>query len=375
MRLSEERRLARGGAAELNRLLPLLLPSASVDSRQTGILGHSGWADLACRRGLGPAFCVFLRAEGFWDLLAPGAREILDAAHEENLLRCMARERVLSDLLRVFDEMGVEPALLKGLAFASALYPSPAGRLVGDIDLLISPAARDETISRLQKAGFRLVSQPPKRPGKLKMLARKAGEKCGLAPAHAPGDEDDDTEAVFLARAAGEDILIEIHSYLINLRAGGGKAEVFKSREEGLPETRRIELSAGSVRALDYEAAFLHALRHVALHHRLIGLRWHHDLALMLARWEGHLDPDRIRERCCGLNSEKILDVELAVLEDLFGPRVFPGGSREAWRRGALPWEFPLYRFVARGGKRTPLRELVRTFLAPRLREQLQTLT
>jgi len=91
--------------------------------------------------------------------------------------------------------------------------------------------------------------------------------------------------------------------------------------------------------------------------------------------WERHLDPVRIRERCRELNSEKMLEVELALLEELFGPGVLSEGGRMAWRRGSLPWEYPLYRYIARGGKRTPWREMVRTLLAPSLREQLDTLT
>ena len=126
---------------------------------------------------------------------------------------------------------------------------------------------------------------------------------------------------------------------------------------------------------LDHTAAFLHALRHIALHHRLIGLRWHHDLALMLTRWEKFLNSGQIREQCQNLNSEKILNVELAILRDLFGAGVFPKTGGQGWQTSSLPWEYPLYRHVAKGGRRTPLRELVRTLLAPSLREQLQTLT
>jgi hypothetical protein len=129
------------------------------------------------------------------------------------------------------------------------------------------------------------------------------------------------------------------------------------------------------VRVLAHADAFIHALRHIALHHRLIGFRWHHDLALMLVKWEKQLDPSEIRARCQALNSAKILSVELAILQDLFGPRVLLEGG--GWRKGgaSLPWEYPLYRHVARGGVRTPWRELVRTLLAPSWREQVQTLS
>jgi hypothetical protein len=377
MCLSENRRVKGSGQAALNRLLPLLLPGTrvKVTSFQAEILGSSRWADLACQLGLAPAFYTFLRQGEQWNLLSSAVQEQLEAAFRENLANSMAMENVLTAILGVFRTMGTVPVLLKGLAFATELYPDPAARFAGDIDLLVAPEQKEEAILQLEKAGCRLVSQSPAQPGKLKSLLRPAGERWGLARADDGGDPEDDSEAAFLTRVAGQDILIEVHSYLINLRAGGGKAEVFRSRDEGQPASRPLRLAAGEVRVLDYQTAFLHALRHVALHHRLIGHRWHHDLALMLVHWEKFLDAGQIRRRCRELNSEKILNVELAVLEDLFGPDIFSGAGRARWSAGSLPWEYPLYCHVARGGTRTPLRELVRTLLAPCWREQLRTLT
>jgi hypothetical protein len=95
----------------------------------------------------------------------------------------------------------------------------------------------------------------------------------------------------------------------------------------------------------------------------------------MLVHWEKFLDAGQIRKRCRELNSEKILNVELAILGDFFGLGIFSETGRARWMAGSLPWEYPLYHHVARGGKRTPLRELVRTLLAPHWREKLQTLT
>jgi hypothetical protein len=354
----------------------LLLPAARVkiNSSQAETLQGAQWVDLARRRCLAPAFYSYLRQGEHWDMLPEGVQENLEVAYCENLASTMARETALTAILEVFKTMGTVPVLLKGLAFATELYPDPAARLAGDVDLLITPELKEEVIRRVEKAGFRLVSHPPTPPGKFKRLLRRAADKRAGAPAHDGDGHEDDTEAVFMTRVADSDIMIEIHSYLINLRAGGGKARVFRSRDEGLPASRLLQLPAGEVRVLDYQTAFLHALRHIALHHRLIGLRWHHDLALMLVGWEKFLDAGQIRERCRELNSEKILNVELAILEDLFGPGIFSETGRAGWTAGTLPWEYPLYNHVARGGKRTPLRELVRTLMAPRWREQWQTL-
>jgi hypothetical protein len=69
------------------------------------------------------------------------------------------------------------------------------------------------------------------------------------------------------------------------------------------------------------------------------------------------------------------LCVELAILKELFGPRIISEGGWSQWKFSSLPWEYPLYRHVAGRGVRTPWRELVRTLLAPGLREQFQTLS
>jgi len=358
----------------------LLLPPDRTEttSFQAEILGIEKWGEVAYRRGLAPAFYVFLRQRGCWSVLSPQIQEKLEAAYRENLANCLAREIVLSHLLELFRGLGESPVLLKGLAFAVSLYPEPAARLAGDIDLMVPLTLKDGVHRQFLHSGFKLVSQPPVSPSKLKLLFRSAVRNCDTNASSAPeaGDGDDNAgEDVFQTCTGGQDILVEIHYHLINLRPGGGKARVFHSHDDGLPPTRKIQIAGGDVRVLDHAAAFLHALRHIALHHRLIGLRWHHDLALMLTHWEGSLDPVQIRTRCRELNSEKILSVELAILGELFGAGIFPGTGEQRWQTSSLPWEYPLYRHVAKGGRRTPLRELVRTLLAPNLREQLQTLT
>jgi len=371
-------RVSLSAQAALEHLLPLLLPPDRVEttSFQAEILGLDRWGELVQNRGLAPAFYVFLHQRNCWGALLPHTQEGLDAAYRENLVNCIARETVLSQILALFRGIGDPPVLLKGLAFAADLYPEPAARLAGDIDLMVPLTLKDEVHRQFLQSGFKLVSQPPSPPTKLKSLFRRAARTRGTkasTPTEAAGGEDDG-EDVFQTWIGGQDILVEIHYHLINLRAGGGKAKVFHSHDKGLPSTRALRIGDGDVRVLDYADAFLHALRHIALHHRLIGLRWHHDLALMLIRWERFLEPNSIREQCQELNSIKILDVELAILSELFGPGVFPRTEAPGWQTSSLPWEFPLYRHVAKGGRRTPLRELVRTFLAPSLREQLETL-
>ena len=362
----------------MRQLLPLLLPKDRIKLTQSqeDLLKKSAWINTACQLNLGPAFCVFLRQGEAWGLLPSQNQELLEQEYRKNMARLVAWESVLAEILSLLKPTGHVPVLLKGLAFASELYPDPAARCVGDIDIMIDPGLQEEVKRRFLAAGFQWLQHGARPPGKATSALRWLKRNCGMLPgAQSPDKVKDEGETVFLTHMAGEDVLIEVHYHLINLKAGGGKEKIFHSRNWGWPNLRTLHLAFGEVGVLDYPDAFLHALRHLALHHRLIGFRWHHDLALMLAQWGDHLKPDDIREQCRAWNSEKILCVELAILQDLFGERIFPDGMKQKWQFNSLPWEYPLYRHVARGGKRTPWRELVRTFLAPSLRQQLQTLT
>jgi hypothetical protein len=361
----------------MRQLLPLLLPKSRVEiaSFQEAILRKSGWVKAACQRHLGPAFRVFLQQGGFWQLLPSQDRESLEQEYRQHLALYLAREGVLTELLGLLKAAGQVPVLLKGMAFANELYPDPVARCVGDIDLMVDVRLREEVSQVFQRAGLEELAHGARPPGRIKSALHWITRQRHVQ--HTPpssGAMADEGETIFRARVGEHDVLIEVHYHLINLRAGGGKERVFHSSSEGAPRLRSLRLPAGEVRILDHADAFIYALRHIALHHRLIGFRWHHDLALMLVQWEKHLKPGEIRARCQAQNSGKILCVELAILRELFGARIFPDGAGRPWELNSLPWEYPLYRHVARGGKRTPWRELVRTLLAPSWREQLQTL-
>lgn len=363
-----QRKEPRRAATAMRNLFPLLLtasPSGGCAARVEQSLAHPGWARAACRFQLGPAFFVFLRRHGVWDALPGDHRATLEEEYQRNLAWFMAREGVLAEVVGLLKSLGQSPVLLKGLAFACELYPDPAARFAGDIDLMIDFAFKEQATRCLEGAGIERLAHGARRPGPIKTAWRRLTRRERTA---------DEGETVFRARVGDHDVLIEVHYHLINLRAGGGKERIFCSHTETARELRTLQAPFGEVRVLTPLEAFVHALRHLALHHRLIGFRWHHDLALMLERWE-QLDAVELRERCRALNSEKILDVELAILRDLFGKDAFPRYDERLWKSGALPWEYPLYRHTALGGVRTPLRELVRTLLAPTLREQAQALT
>ena len=162
MRLPKKRGVKRGGQGALNSLLPLLLPAARVkiNSSQAETLQGAQWVDLARRRCLAPAFYSYLRQGEHWDMLPEGVQENLEVAYCENLASTMARETALTAILEVFKTMGTVPVLLKGLAFATELYPDPAARLAGDVDLLITPELKEEVIRRVVEFRQRIQAVP-----------------------------------------------------------------------------------------------------------------------------------------------------------------------------------------------------------------------
>jgi hypothetical protein len=76
-------------------------------------------------------------------------------AHAAALLR----GRVLSRLSAALSAEGLDALLVKGAALALTVYP-PAARPMSDIDLLVRPGARAQTIAALARKGF--AEHPPK---------------------------------------------------------------------------------------------------------------------------------------------------------------------------------------------------------------------
>lgn len=279
---------------------------------------------------------------------------------------------LLARILEALQSLSRPPILLKGIAYAYELYPDPNARLVGDIDLMFDSEEVDMALEHLSRKGFERIPPPLKRGGIVNELAWSVG----IGPNYQEfirriKEPSQDRETYLKIHIGGMEFLVEIHHALINLTPKSIREKIFHAWPEFDSGTRSVSLEFGEFRVMDYESAFLHAVRHLALHHRLIGFRWHHDLALMLINWRDHLRPEYILEQAQMLGSQKIVQVELALLEELFGPAIFANGDRERWLKASLPLEYPLYRRVALGGVRTPLRELVRPLLAPTLKEQI----
>jgi hypothetical protein len=79
--------------------------------------------------------------------------------------RAERSERVLDDALRALAAAGVRAIVAKGMATARTLFPEPGTRPMGDMDLVVPPAAIDAAEGGLAAAGFvRLAADYERRP-------------------------------------------------------------------------------------------------------------------------------------------------------------------------------------------------------------------
>ena len=79
----------------------------------------------------------------------------LEAVLDLNRTRNQAMMTALADALAVLNRNGIAPMLLKGAASqADALYPDPAIRILGDLDILAPPGRAEECHALLAANGF-----------------------------------------------------------------------------------------------------------------------------------------------------------------------------------------------------------------------------
>ncbi len=63
-------------------------------------------------------------------------------------------EQDLPPIVEALDAAGISVAPIKGVAYATSLYSTPAERPMGDVDLLVPPDRREDAARVLQKLGF-----------------------------------------------------------------------------------------------------------------------------------------------------------------------------------------------------------------------------
>jgi hypothetical protein len=88
--------------------------------------------------------------------LPTAVRAHLEAALLLGADRAARRRTQIAELVAPLERSGVEWVILKGWPLAARLYPSPACRPSGDVDLLVSPAGRAAAQDALEGLGYRV---------------------------------------------------------------------------------------------------------------------------------------------------------------------------------------------------------------------------
>jgi hypothetical protein len=166
----------------------LLWALAAVDAAPLDewVAAHAlGPAEIAWlnAQALSPFVYARLRETGALARLTAEGQEALRRAYYSAAIQAMVRE---SELIEVLDALGQEqviPILFKGAALAYTVYPSPACRLMGDLDLWLTAEEMPRARAALERVGFAQRTRT-RRP--LALQAQYAGE-VQMVRAQPPG--------------------------------------------------------------------------------------------------------------------------------------------------------------------------------------------
>lgn len=110
-----------------------------------------------------PGFLAAAVEQGAFPVTPSQAEDVQDE-HLSSMLTVLLLERLLMETSEALSARGVEHRVLKGPALAHTLYPDPALRSFGDIDILVPSDAYDTAAAVLAEAGCRRMT-PERRPG------------------------------------------------------------------------------------------------------------------------------------------------------------------------------------------------------------------
>jgi hypothetical protein len=173
---------------------PALLLPAESGARQAQLAGldEAQWRWLieqAQRHAVASLLYVSLQSDARDLPRAQAALETLRASHRQAAFRALRHAAELRQVLDALASVDVCPVVYKGAALAHTLYPSPACRLMGDIDLWVTHEEMPKAISALTALGYRM-HEKAHRPhamtqqtdGEVQMLAGRPGQ--GLVELH-----------------------------------------------------------------------------------------------------------------------------------------------------------------------------------------------
>ncbi|MGH2751094.1 MAG: nucleotidyltransferase family protein [Actinomycetota bacterium] len=162
------------------------------------------------------------------------AQELVDRQREA-MVQAVELERRLIGVFEALEAAGLEPVVLKGPALAHQVYPDPAWRAFGDIDLLVATHEWRRACSVLRDLGYRRKLPEPR---------RGFDERFGKAAMHVGSDGSE----------------IDLHRTLVI-----GPFGLWIDPEEMLSRATTFTLAGRRLRRLADTDLFLHSCVHASL--------------------------------------------------------------------------------------------------------------
>lgn len=263
----------------------------TADDRRLALAARPALDDAACERiarafgdvadwealitraeahGLAPLLRAHLRAAGV--RLPAGAASMLLGLAAYHRRRAAAHEGALGDVIDAFARVGIEPLILKGAALARLIYPEPALRPMGDVDLLVAPEDVDRAWQALLALGFEPSQRPP-----------------GRAP---------EKHRVATRKEAGITVSVELHFSLLAPERGRLDPRAVWSSlvATALP----FEIAGRSARTLGPTRLLWHLCRHLRGHADVftpLRLVWMADVIALADRFAAEIDWSEVRAR------------------------------------------------------------------------------
>ena len=122
--------------------------------------GGADFLQLILAQGLGPLWHHRLQTGGRLDALPQDTAEALREARLSAAGGYLAQRAALDRLDRLFEAAGIAWLVMKGAHVRECVYPDPALRPAGDIDILVAPADRRRAARALLDAGYAVHAEP-----------------------------------------------------------------------------------------------------------------------------------------------------------------------------------------------------------------------
>jgi len=225
---------------------------------------------------------------------------------------------------RLLNEVGIEPVLLKGVAYLTlGVYPNPATRYMGDVDLLVSESQVQTAVDILTRNGFETDTSD-----------QFANFRHHLPPVRRPGS-----------------VFIEIHHSLCL-----GKCGSLLPPREMIAQSVRCDLDGIRVRVPCPEDLFTHLVMHSQMEHPYNERIWPplramYDLLLVLHRFRDVIDWASIERRFRAARRFGVLVLHLSQVSEALGIAAplqlhMNGLTRLRWFRRRFLRRMPALRFI-----------------------------